>query len=126
MQEPPPNGPGPETPASGSPPPYPPPGYETPRPPDATRRGVVPALIIFGAAVALHLVTLVGVKLSGDTNNAWIFLPEGLLVIVAALVAAILVSVKLPPYARGPFWAMGAVCMFLSFIIWGATCAVAL
>jgi hypothetical protein len=87
---------------------------------------VVPALVIFGSAIGLHLVTLVGVKLSGDSNNAWLFLPEGLLVIAAALIAAVIVTVKLPPHARGPFWAAGVVCMFLSFIIWGATCAVAL
>ena len=128
MQEPPHEVPRPDGPDPVPPPfPPPPPPYGgIPRPPDATRRGVIPALLIFGAAVALHLVTLVGVKLSGDSNNAMIFLPEGLVVIAAALIAAVIVTVKLPPHSRGPFWATGVVCMFLSFIIWGATCAVAL
>jgi hypothetical protein len=129
MQEEPANGPPAEP--YGPPPPYPPPypgeyPAPAPRPPDATRRGVLAALLIFGAAIALHLVTLAGVELSGDSNNAWIFLPEGLLVIACSLIAAVIVSVKLPPHSRGPFWAAGVVCMFLSFIIWGATCAVAL
>ena len=129
MQEPPhevprPDGPGPVPPA-----PFPPPPPEygvNPRPPDATRRGILAALLIFGAAILLHLITLLGVKLSGDSNNAWLFLPEGVFVVVAALIAAGLVTSKLPRESRGPFWAMGVLCMFLSFIIWGATCAVAL
>lgn len=128
MQEPPHEVPRPDGSGPVTPPPYPPPPEYAarPRPPDATRRGVTAALLIFGAAVALHLVTLVGVKLSGDSNNAFLFLPEGLFVIAAALVAATLITVKLPPESRGPFWATGVVCMFLSFIIWGATCAVSL
>ncbi|MBV9109399.1 MAG: hypothetical protein JO306_08345 [Gemmatimonadetes bacterium] len=127
MQEPPHEVPRPDGPVPPPPFPPPPPEYAAgPRPADATRRGVLPALLIFGAAILLHLVTLIGVKLSGDTNNAWIFLPEGLLVVVAALIAAIIVTAKLPPESRGPFWATGVVCMFLSFVIWGATCAVAL
>jgi hypothetical protein len=93
---------------------------------DATRRGVIAALTIFGIVVAMHLILLAGVKLSGDHNNAWLFLPEGVLVVVAALVAAIVVTTRLPQQSRTAFWAVGAACMFLSFIIWGATCAVAL
>ncbi|HVG44881.1 MAG TPA: hypothetical protein VM890_09125, partial [Longimicrobium sp.] len=42
-----------------------PPGDPPPRDPDATRRGVRAALMILGAAVALHLALLAFVKLSG-------------------------------------------------------------
>ncbi|HSU15432.1 hypothetical protein [Longimicrobium sp.] len=105
------------------PPPY---GEQPVRDPDATRRGVRAALIIFGIVIAMHLVLFAAVKLSGDSNNAWLFLPEGVLVVIAALVAAIVVSIKLPVDSRVSFWAVGVGCMFLSFIIWGATCAIAL
>ncbi|HEX6749107.1 MAG TPA: hypothetical protein VF092_17540 [Longimicrobium sp.] len=101
------------------------PAYE-PQQPDPTRLGVRAAFMIFGVVVVIHLLLLAFVKLSGNSENAWLFLPEGLLVIAGALGAAIFVTLKLPPPARGPFWAAGVACMFLSFIIWGATCAVAL
>jgi hypothetical protein len=104
-----------------------PPGSEAPaRAPDATRRGVLAALAIFGVVVVVHLLLLAAVKLSGDSNNAWLFLPEGIVVIVGGLVAAALVARRLPPGSNLPFWATAVVCMFLSFIVWGATCAVAL
>ena len=94
-----------------------------PRDPDATRRGVRAALIILGAAVALHLALLAFVKLSGNDENVWLFLPEGLLVIVVGLIAALVVTFKLPLESRAPFWIAGIACMFASFIVWGATCA---
>jgi hypothetical protein len=95
-------------------------------PPDHTRRGAVAALAIFAAACVLHLLLLAFVKLSGDPDNAWLFLPEGLVVIVGALTVAIIVTLRLPMESRTAFWAVGAACMFMSFIVWGATCAVAL
>jgi hypothetical protein len=126
--------PEPEYPAAetGAPPPREPehPAPETgappPRDPDATRRGVRAALTIFGVAVALHLLVLAFVKLSGNGENVWLFIPEGLLVIVAGLVASIVVTIKLPLDSRAPFWIAGIACMFASFIVWGATCAVAM
>src|SRR5215218_4669995 len=114
-------GPGPESvppwmqPPGGAPPP--------PRDPDATRRGIRAALMIFGAAVALHLALLAFVKLSGKDENVWLFIPEGLLVIVVGLIAAIVVTLRLPLPSRAPFWLAGIACMFASFIVWGATCA---
>ncbi|HEX8906503.1 MAG TPA: hypothetical protein VF771_16755, partial [Longimicrobiaceae bacterium] len=81
---------------------------------------------IFAAVVVLHLMLLAFVKLTSDPNDGWLFLPEGLLVIVGSLAIAIYVTLQLPMQSRVPFWATGAVCMFLSFIIWGATCAMAL
>jgi hypothetical protein len=122
-----------ETPAGDAPrpefeavPPWQPPpgGPPPPRDPDATRRGIRAAAMIFAAAVGLHLVLLAGVKLSGKSENAWLFLPEGLLVIVGGLIAAIIVTVKLPMDSRAPFWIAGVACMFASFIVWGMTCAV--
>jgi hypothetical protein len=110
-----------EIPAGG--PPEPAPG-ERPRDPDATRRGVRAALMILAAASVLHLALLAFVKLSGNDENVWLFIPEGLLVIVAGLVAAIIVTIKLPMDSRAPFWIAGFVCMVASFIVWGATCAV--
>lgn len=95
-------------------------------PPDATRRGVTAALAIFAVVVLLHLALLAFVKLSGDPNNAILFLPEGILIIVVALAAAIFVTIKLPMQSRTAFWAVGAACMFMSFIIWGATCALSM
>jgi len=94
------------------------------RDPDATKRGIRAALMIFGAVVALHVALLAFVKLSGNSENVWLFIPEGLLVIVAGLVAAIIVTIKLPMDSRAPFWIAGFVCMVASFIVWGATCAV--
>jgi hypothetical protein len=90
------------------------------------QRGVRAALLILGAAIFLHLVTLVGVELSGKSENAWIFLPEGLLVVVGALVAAIVITLRLPNESRVPFWIAGIACMFFSVLAWGATCAMAL
>jgi hypothetical protein len=92
--------------------------------PHATRRGVRAALMIFGAAVALHLALLAFVKLSGNSENVWLFLPEGLLVIVVGLIVSIVVTLKLPLDSRAPFWIAGIGCMFASVIVWGATCAV--
>ena len=118
-----------ETPAGEAPrpeheaaPPMPPGGTPPPRDPDATRRGIRAALMIFGAAVALHLALLAFVKLSGNSENVWLFIPEGLLVIVVGLVAAIVVTLKLPMDSRAPFWIAGFVCMVASFIVWGVTC----
>ena len=99
-----------------------PPGLRPPRDPDATRRGIRAALMIFGAAVALHLALLAFVKLSGNSENVWLFIPEGLLVIVVGLVASIIVTIKLPMDSRAPFWIAGFVCMVASFIVWGVTC----
>jgi len=126
--------PAPETGASAQPEPEqpaseigaPPPGEPPRRDPDATRRGVRAALTIFGAAVALHLLVLAFVKLSGNGENVWLFIPEGLLVIVAGVVASIVVTIKLPLDSRAPFWIAGVACMFASFIVWSATCAVAM
>jgi hypothetical protein len=103
---------------SGDPPP--------PRDPDATRHGVRAAMTIFAAAVGLHLVLLAGVKLSGNSENMWLFLPEGLLVMVGGLVAAIVVTTRLPMDSRAAFWITGVACMFASVIVWGMTCAVAM
>jgi hypothetical protein len=89
-------------------------------------RGVRAAAMIFVVAVALHVVTLAVVKLTGGNQAGWIFLPEGLFVIVAGLIAAIVATVKLPLDSRAPFWISGIAFMALSFIIWGATCAMAL
>jgi len=99
------------------------PGEPPPRDPDATGRGVRAALTIFGVAVALHLALLAFVKLSRNDENVWLFLPEGLLVIFFGLVSAIIVTIKLPLESRAPFWLAGIACMFGSFIVWGATCA---
>lgn len=105
----------------------PPPYHEQPvRAPDAVRRGVLASLAIFGVVVAIHLLMLAAVKLSGYPDAVMLFIPEGLVVIVGGLVAAALVARKLPPGSNVPFWATSVVCMFLSFIVWGATCAVAL
>jgi len=93
-----------------------------PRDPEATRRGVRAALAIFGVAVALHVLLLAFVKLSGKDENVWLFIPEGLLVIVGGLIAALVVTFKLPLQSRAPFWLAGIACMFGSFIVWGVTC----
>jgi hypothetical protein len=95
-------------------------------PPDYTRRGVMAALAIFAVVVVLHLVLLAFVKLSGDSNNVILFLPEGILVVVGALAAAIVVTLRLPMQSRVAFWAAGAACIFMSVIVWGATCALAM
>jgi hypothetical protein len=79
-------------------------------------------VMIFAVAVALHLALLAFVKLSGKDENVWLFIPEGLFVIVAGLVAAIIVTIKLPMDSRAPFWLAGFVCMVASFIVWGVTC----
>lgn len=113
-------------PHDGPPPPWTQPPPRPPRTPEDTRRGINAALLIFGAAVALHLLLLAFVKLTPDGNDAWLFLPEGLFVIVAGFIAAVVVTVKLPEPSRVPFWLTGVACMFASFIIWGVTCAVAL
>lgn len=137
-----------ETPADGPPPPpYPPPppppgtsgyGYqewphEAPpgtgpayKDPQAVPRGVRAAAIIFGVAVALHLVTLAVVKLMGGSEAGWLFIPEGLFVVVAGFIAAIVVTMKLPLDSRAAFWISGIAFMAMSFIVWGATCAMAL
>src|SRR5215217_6566592 len=105
-------GPGPESvppwmqPPGGAPPP--------PRDPDATRRGVRAALMILGAVSAVHLALLAFVKLSGNDENVWLFIPEGLLVVFLALIAAIIVTIKLPLDSRAPFWIAGIGCMFAS------------
>ena len=142
-----------ETPAHGPPPPpFPPQGsgygaqggsgyqewpHEAPpgvdpqfRPPErdprAVSRGVKAAAWIFAAAVALHLLTLAAVAISGDGNNAGYFLPEGLLVAFAGIIAGIVVSLKLPMQSRASFWISGVAFMALSFIIWGVTCGIGL
>jgi len=103
-----------QPPAGGAPPP--------PRDSGATRRGVRAAMMIFAAAVALHLLLLAYVKLSGNDENVWLFIPEGLLVIFLAVIAAIVVTIKLPLDSRAPFWIAGIGCMFASFLVWGVTC----
>lgn len=116
----------------GPPPEYPaqpwmqPPQVRPPRDPQATSRGIRAAVIIFFAAVALHLLLLAYVKLWGVSQDAWLFLPEGMLVMVVGLIAAIVVTVKLPQDSRGPFWLAGIACMFASVTVWAVTCAVAL
>ncbi|HYH81505.1 MAG TPA: hypothetical protein VEX86_17000 [Longimicrobium sp.] len=92
----------------------------------AVARGVRAAAMIFGVAVALHLVTLAVVKLMGGNAAGWIFIPEGLFVVVGGFVAAIVITSKLPLDSRAPFWISGVAFMALSFIVWGATCAIAL
>lgn len=141
-----------ETPAHGPPPPpYPPGGqggasghdsyqewpHQAPpgvdprmRPPErdprAVSRGVKAAAWIFAAAVAVHLLTLAAVAVSGDGNNGGYFLPEGLFVAFIGVMAAIYVSLKLPLESRSAFWISGVAFMALSFIIWGVTCGLAL
>jgi len=96
------------------------------RDPQAVSRGVKAAAMIFAAAVALHLLTLAAVALSGDGTNGGYFFPEGLFVAFAGLIAAIVVSLKLPLESRAAFWISGVAFMALSFIIWGVTCGLAL
>jgi hypothetical protein len=97
-----------------------------PRDPDATGRGVRAAAAILAVVTLLHLALLAFVKLSGNSENVWLFIPEGLLVIVGGLTAAIIVMLRLPPESRAPFWITGLACMFASVIVWGVTCAVAM
>jgi hypothetical protein len=99
-----------------------PPGAPPPRDPDATRRGIRAAIMMFGAASALHLALLAFVKLSGNDENVWLFVPEALLVMFVGLFAAFIVTLKLPLESRAPFWLAGIVCMIASFIVWGVTC----
>jgi hypothetical protein len=102
-----------------------PPGVHPPqKDPQAVRRGVVAAAYIFGAAVAVHLATLAAVALMGGSDNAFLFLPEGILVVVVGLIAAIVVSVRLPMDSRPSFWLSGFAFMALQFIIWGVTCGI--
>lgn len=91
------------------------------------RQGVRAALILFAIAVGVELVTLALVRLSGDpdANVFSAFLFAGLLIFVVGLYAALTISERLPPAARGPFWAMGVLCAFLSMILWGVTCGLA-
>jgi hypothetical protein len=116
----------PREPPSGAVPPWmQPPSSGAPPPPgdsQATRRGVRAAMTIAGAAVVPHLALLAYVKLSGNDENVWLFVPEGLLVIVVAFIAAIVVTLKLPLESRAPFWIAGIACMFGTFIVWGVTC----
>lgn len=123
----------PEPPYGGGPPPeYPvppwmqPPQIRPPRDPQATSRGIRAAVMIFAAAVALHLLLLAFVKLSGNNENAFLFLPEGLGVILVGFIAALVVTFKLPEDSRAPFWLAGIACMFASATVWAVTCAVAL
>jgi hypothetical protein len=90
------------------------------------RQGIRAALIIFAAAVGLELLGIVMVKLSSDPRDAvvTVFFYIGMIVFVVGLWTAMTVSNRLPPAARGPFWAMGVLCAFLSMILWGVTCAV--
>jgi len=130
----------PHYPGGGPPPPPPPHGGQyqewpheappgvgpPPRDPHAVSRGVKAAALIFAASVALHLLTLAAVAVSGDGNNAGFFIPEGLFVVVVGLVAAVVVSMKLPLESRAAFWISGVAFMALQFIIWGVTCGVGL
>ena len=143
-----------ETPADGPPPPpYPPPppesgygatdgpgGYQEwpheappgvgPPPgqrykdPQAVSRGVKAAALIFAAACVLHLLTLAAVAITGDSTNAGYFLIEGMFVVVAGFVAALIVTARLPTDSRAPFWISGIAFMGLSFIVWGVTCGI--
>ncbi|HET7460962.1 MAG TPA: hypothetical protein VFJ82_06930 [Longimicrobium sp.] len=96
------------------------------RDPQAVSRGVKAAAWIFAAAVALHLLSLAAVAVSGDGSNGGYFLFEGLFVAFVGLLVAIFVSLKLPLESRSAFWISGVAFMALSFIIWGVTCGLAL
>ena len=91
------------------------------------RQGIMAALKLFAAAVALELVTLLLVRLSGnpDENVASAFLMVGLFIFVVGLFVALTISPRLPPAARLPFWAMGVVCSFMTMVLWGVTCGLA-
>lgn len=103
------------------------PQYGAPqRDPHAVSRGVKAAALIFAVSVAVHLLTLAAVAISGDGNNAGFFIPEGLFVVFVGLVAAVVVSMKLPLESRAAFWISGVAFMALQFIIWGVTCGIGL
>jgi hypothetical protein len=72
----------------------------------------------------LHVLTLAAVAITGDSSNAGYFLVEGLFVVVAGFVAALIVTAKLPTDSRAPFWISGIAFMGLSFIVWGVTCGI--
>jgi len=93
--------------------------------PHAVSRGVKAAALIFAAACLLHLLTLAGVAISGQGENAGFFLLEGIFVVIAGFVAALVVSFKLPMDSRAAFWISGIAFMALQFIIWGVTCGMA-
>jgi hypothetical protein len=90
------------------------------------RQGVTAALVLFGAAVALELVAMAGVRLSHDPNAnvGNVFLGLGLFLMVVGPMIAGVVSLRLPKAARGPFWSAGVLCAFMAMILWGVTCAV--
>src|SRR5215218_3969210 len=92
--------------------------------PRAVSRGVKAAALIFAAACVLHLITLAAVAVSGDSSNAGYFLVEGLFVVVAGFVAALIITTRLPMDSRAPFWISGLAFMALSFIVWGVTCGI--
>lgn len=95
--------------------------------PTAVRRGVTAALAMFAVAVALVLATFAWAWLAHPTpaSAANAFMAVGGLILVVGVLAAPAVSLALPRAARGPFWATGIVCAFMTMIVWGVTCGLA-
>lgn len=84
-------------------------------------QGVRAALTILAGIAALEAITFLAYRLTGG-SQVEIFILLGLLIAGGGLAVLMTAGARLPRPARVPFWAVGVVCLGISFVLWGATC----
>jgi hypothetical protein len=84
-------------------------------------QGVRTALVILAGIVVLEGFALLGNWLTGGRQQM-LFVLLGLLIAGGGAAVLILAGMRLPRRARLPFWAIGVICLAITFILWGITC----
>ena len=84
-------------------------------------QGVWTALVVLAGIAALEAITFVGYRLTGG-SRVEIFLLLGLLIAGGGVAVLVTAGTRLPRAARVPFWAVGVICLAISFVLWGVAC----
>lgn len=95
--------------------------------PELVRKGRRAAGRLFAVAAGAQVALLLYTRLreTDQLARGLDFLFGGIVTLVVGLLAAIIISIRLPAGARKPFWVTGLLYVVLTAVIWGASCGLA-
>jgi hypothetical protein len=92
-----------------------------PTPQDA-RRGRRAAIILFVVCAVLQVAIMGAARSAGRSEERLNALFYDLFLALLGPLAAAIIHFNLPRQSRGAYWSAGALCLFLTLLLWGVTC----
>jgi hypothetical protein len=94
-------------------------GEPTPR---DVRRGRWAAIILFVVCAVLQVAITGAARAAGRSEEQLNVLFFDLFLALLGPLAAAIIHFNLPRQSRGAYWSAGALCLFLTLLLWGVTC----